>query len=308
MKKNRKIIALFILSFLFIYFIGNSTIARYIYNGINNYILESKGFHFNSTVLSMNKSSYSINNWDGVNAYTLTIDVNNKKNDLVKTTSDIAYNISVNCDATVTCTLSKNTGIIYAAGNSDSYVITVTPVHNLYSGDSATVTTSVSSTSPYTKTMSAEYELGVENSQFSYSIEDSVGSKYLTLKLTNSIPYYEVLTAFDSYNVGDHVSIEAYSALTTIKKSYCFSAKITLTFSPTVLLLDMTDSTYLNKINGSLTTTTINTYTYITGYQYYISANSNDEIIFYKKDSTQNYTYPIVNSTSIVTVGVVTAQ
>ena len=71
------IIAVFVISFTLVI-----TFGRYIYNYYNNYILESKGFYFNSTVMSINGTKHSINNWDGVNPYPLTIDVNNKKNDL----------------------------------------------------------------------------------------------------------------------------------------------------------------------------------------------------------------------------------
>ena len=78
---KKKIILLTLLILIFLYFTSYLTIGRYIYNAINNYILESKGFYFNSTVLNVNNAAYSINNWDGVNSYTLTIDVNNKKNE-----------------------------------------------------------------------------------------------------------------------------------------------------------------------------------------------------------------------------------
>ena len=53
------------------------------------YILETKNFYFNSSILNIRGKNYSIMNWDGVNAYTLTIDLNNYKTDEIYTTSDI---------------------------------------------------------------------------------------------------------------------------------------------------------------------------------------------------------------------------
>ena len=77
--KRRSIIILCLLVFfLFISF----AFGRYIHNIISQYLLETKGFYFNSSILNVNGKNYNINNWDGVNTYTLTIDLNNRKNTL----------------------------------------------------------------------------------------------------------------------------------------------------------------------------------------------------------------------------------
>ena len=308
MKNKIKIIFLVISCIAFIYLVGASTIGRYIYNGINNYILESKGFYLKSTVLSPNQANYSINNWDGVNPYTLTIDVSNKKNDSIYTTSDIEYDITVNCSSNVTCSLNKTSGVIYSLQHTDSYTIVVTPIDNFYAGDSTVVTTEITSSTPYEKSLSAKYTIGVANSEFSYKIEDSVGSKYFTLELTNAISYYVATEAFAGYQMGDHISLEAYNNLSSENKNKCFSALVNISFDPNTVLLDITDNTYLEKKPNSLTTTQINSYDYVNGYQFSMEANSNEKIIFYKKDTNQNYTYPIVNNNSIIGVNVTTAN
>ena len=109
--KKLSIIILFVAVILLLF---GTTFARYIYNVIHNHILESREFYFNSTVLDMNGRQYRINNWDGVNNYVLTIDVNNQKNSLTSTQSDIAYDIEVSCPSSVECRLSKTEGIIPA--------------------------------------------------------------------------------------------------------------------------------------------------------------------------------------------------
>ena len=54
--------------------------ARYIYNIINNYILETKRMYFYSSVLDINGRNFSIQNWDGYETYTFTVDLRNYKN------------------------------------------------------------------------------------------------------------------------------------------------------------------------------------------------------------------------------------
>ena len=49
-------------------------------------------------------------------------------------------------------------------------------------------------------------------------------SKYLTLNLTNTVTYYRVETAFDTYEVGDRLTLEEYQALTDAEKENCYSA------------------------------------------------------------------------------------
>ena len=69
--------------------------AKYFLNIINNYILETKKFYFNSSVLTINNKHYQINNWDGVSSYPITVDLNNRKNTERYTTSDIDYTIKL---------------------------------------------------------------------------------------------------------------------------------------------------------------------------------------------------------------------
>ena len=52
--------------------------AKYFLNIINNYILETKKFYFNRSVLTVNNKHYQINNWDGISTYQITLDVNNR--------------------------------------------------------------------------------------------------------------------------------------------------------------------------------------------------------------------------------------
>ena len=279
--------------------------AKYFLNIINNYILETKKFYFNSSVLTINNKHYQINNWDGVSTYPITVDLNNRKNTERYTTSDIEYTIRVVCDTTkLICTASKSSGIIYENTHTDSYQITITPIVNFAAGESISVTTYAESTSPYVKQLSATYELNVVNSRFTYNIEDKTGDLALNLNLTNSMAYYEVEQAFGNYSVGDEITNDVYQTLSDTDKAKCFSAIVTLTFDPNVVILDSTDESIKNRLSTPYQTTTISGNSYVSKYSFKVDAATNKKVIFYKANPYTNYTYPIKNPTSIVQVDV----
>ncbi len=304
--KKASIILLIILVFLVLF---GFTYAKYVYNLIDNYILETKGFYFNSSVMSINGKSYNINNWDGVNSYTLLVDVNNKKNEDKYTTHDISYDIACKCPDTVRCELSKESGIIYEDKKTDSFQLTVVPNTSFSEGESVEIEIMATSNSPYTKSLFATYRIGVEKSNFSYNIDDSVGSKYLVLNVANSIAYYEVEEAFLDYSVGDKISLEDYVGLSAENKSKCFSAKVTITFPSNDIKLDMTAKSYLHMISNSMSEENLSDgFNYVESYSFLLDATASEKIIFYKDDINDNYTYPIVNSSSIITVSAVLAE
>lgn len=290
--------------FLSLFVIVAVAFGKYIRNIIQNYILETQNFYFNSSILNINGKHYSITNWDGVNSYPLTIDLNNRKTDDVYTKTDIVYTISVNCPSTVTCALSKNGDTIHPLDQTDSYTITVTPHQNFGENDTVTVYTEVTSSSPYRKTMSATYTIGVERSDFGYEIVDGVNEKYLTINFTNAIPFYEVETAFGDYAVGDYVSLDDYALLSPTDQANCYSAIVTITYDPTVLFVDMSNKYFVHRLSTGYVEQTINGHQWVSGFSFKVNASSSSAINFYKDDITQNYTYPIVNSTPIINVSV----
>ncbi len=302
-RKNRKISIIVVIA-LTIFLSVTAVYGRYIRNIIYDFLLETKAFYFNSTILHTNGKNYSIENWDGVSTYPLTIDLNNRKNDRRVTQSDIVYTISVQCPNTVTCTKSKNGDTIHPEDTLETFQVFVTPIQNFYEGDTVSVTVSVTSSLPYEKTMSATYTIGVEKSSFMYEIIDTSGQKYLLVNLVNSISYYEVQTAFGSYSAGDKLSIEEYNNLDATDRANCFSAIVTLTFDPSVLELDMSDTNYVHRLPTNYQEIPIGGFQYVKKFSFKVDASSSSSVLFYKNDVSMNYTYPIINSSSIVQVDV----
>ena len=307
-RKHKKI-SIVVLCCLSLILIISVAYGRYFYNIINIYILESKRFYFNSTVLGVNEKKYQINNWNGVSSYPFTVDLNNKKTDDRYTTTDIEYDIFVECDETVlTCEANKSSDILRSSVHTSSYIVTVTPKRNFTAGEQASVTTYVTSSSPYKKTLKATYYLNVINEMFTYYINDSADSLVLDLNLTNSLDYYEVQTDFTvgdtTYTHGTRISTDVYNTLTDAQKDNCYSAIVILTFDPNIILLDSTDESLKRRLPTNYVETTINGNNYVSKYSFKVDAATNKKVIFYKQNPSLNYTYPITNNTSIVNVSV----
>ena len=236
------------------------------------------------------------------------MDLNNRKSDDIYTTADITYDISVNCPSTVVCVLSKQSGVIHPEDETDSYEIDITPLNRFGEDDVLHFSTSVESNSPYRKTMSASYTLGVQKSNFSYEIVDSANAKYLTINFTNAVSFYEVAEAFPDHAVGSSVSVDEYQSLSPENQAKCFSAIVTVHYDPHVLFVDMTNKNYINRLPTGYQEQTIDGFQWVSQFSYKMTASSSSTILFYKNDVTQNYGYPTPNSTSIIQVSAVLAN
>lgn len=296
--KKQQIIILLILALCFITL--TATFGRYVLNGINNFFVRTKEFYFYSDKLKENLAVYQIDNWTGIDPYTITINMNSIENNLKKATYDISYDISYECTSNVTCQLSKTSGVILADSNSDYFNLIITPNVGLKTGDKVSVEITVTSTAQYTKTLKAKFTLVVGQESLSYEIVDAKSNRYLDLNITNTLSYYKVETAFGSYNVGDKIDVDTYLTLSDADKEKCYSALITLKFDPKKVLLDMTNTNYLNAIQT--TTTNIDGSNYISGMTFKVEPISSAVVRFYKIDINQDYTYPIINSKSIIDV------
>lgn len=305
MKRKRKQIKLkkkhiIIISIILIVLSITFSYGRYIYNGLKNYYLSMKSFYFNSDKMSDNGSYYQLDNWSGVEPVTITFNMDSKKNNLVASPDNITYDITYECSTNVTCVASKNTGIIMNGTHTDSFTITMTPNITLYEGDYIELEVSASSTSPYTKTISGRFKINVGEIGLSYEILDETGRAYLDFDITNTLDYYKVLTPFGNHNQNDRIDISEYLSLSPENKRKCASAVITLSFSPSVLRLDMTNEAFLQAITTS-TSVMSDGYDYINSVTFGVEALSSTSVRFYKLNTNNNYTYPFGTSTPIVT-------
>ena len=277
------------------------TFSRYISNQLDNYYLSSRDFYFQSNRLAKDHPTYQITNWSGVDVMSLDITMMSSKNDLLYTDYDIAYDIEIVCPEDVTCSLSKQSGVIYEASHQDQFTVTVVPQRVFETDEKVSVEVIATSTIPYQEEISATFEFVVSTMEVSYSIDDTKNQPYLTLALTNSITYYKVYEPFGMYQIGDELDETTYLSLPLEDQAKCASAMITLNFDPNEVVIDTTSSIIQES---TYTTTMIHGIAYINSLTFPMSASSSKDIRFYKIDASKDYTYPLENQDSVVKVNV----
>ena len=86
------------------------TFSRYVYSKVVDYILEKKKFYFNSDKLTKDGKIYEINNWSGTDPFNIEFDLNNRKNNLLYSDSDIEYELNVECEEDTLCSITNKNG------------------------------------------------------------------------------------------------------------------------------------------------------------------------------------------------------
>lgn len=294
-----KVILVFVIVILFLTVIFRPSVARYIYNGLKNYYYESQNFYFNCDKLSTEGAIFQLDNWDGVNSFDVTFNMDSFKNNLISSTSDIAYDITYKCSSKANCAITKESGLIPTSTHTDYFVITVTPNTTLIEGDYILLEVGVVSTEPYTKELTGTVRLNVGIPGIAYEISDKANRPYLDFNITNTLDYYQVVTAFNGYSVGDTIEQNVYNSLSNENKAKCTSALIRLDFNPNIILVDITSDFYENAY--SYTTQLIDNKQYINSIVFGMEPVSSLSIRFYKVEASNNYTYPYVNPSSIIT-------
>ena len=282
--KKKILIVLIILLCLPISF----TLGRFVYNKVLDLYFTSKNFFFESDKLTVDGAVYSLDYWNGVDPYNVVINLNSFKNNELKSTSDVTYEINYTCSSEIICNTTKDKGTIYSDTNTDSLTITMTPNSIFKDGDSVVLKVEAKSLSPYEKTLSAEFELVVGKYGLSHEIVDSRNNVYMELKITNTLDYYTVKESFDGYSVGDRISSDDYASLSVQNKEKCASAIITLKFNPDVIYTDNNNTTFLNSYN--VKTEKIDGFDYINEFTFKMDVSSSTVVKFYKKDVNKDYT------------------
>ena len=221
------LILLFIIVQIFIRIIipASVTASRYVYRAIRNFYFNSKAFYFNSDRLSEDTAVFEADNWSGVDTYSVSINMNSKKN--IEEVSKVNINYTIKYE----CKVFKNTGeeyegdlvdfeiaevkdddynpdegisrTIFADNNTSSFEFSVRLKNNvtLENGDYIFATVTAESTSPYKKTLSGTFKIIIGNLGMSYQIEDEAYSPYMNLIVTNTLDYYIVDESFDGHDV-----------------------------------------------------------------------------------------------------------
>ena len=296
--KKARIFSIAIISVVSLFFLVN--FSRYVKQIIENYITRTERFYFNSDKLTIDNKEFEINYWPGAAPYEITITMNSLDNNLRGTDIDIDYEISCTSSTGLLCELSKTASTIPSSSNKDVFTATAVPTVPFQDGQSASITVTATASEPFEKELSATFVFVVGHYGLSYKIEDQVGQPYLEAAISNTDDYYIVRTAFGTYNVGDRISSAVYATLDPNDQNKCASVIIKLSFDPDILRLDMTNYYYQNKTAETIQV--IDGFDYVNSFTFVIKPQTAIAIKFYKLNTLQNYTYPLVNSTPIVTL------
>lgn len=301
-KLNLKKILLIIPIFVFLS-IGTFSFAKYAILEFHSYYLDSKNFYFTSNRLKRNSATYMVNNWSGVGSFDISFNLLSEKNSLVYSDFDIPYTVRFICPDDVTCEFNKESGTIFydplSSTHSDTVVLSVRPKRVFNENEQLTIYVEANSTSPYHEKISASFLYVVGKQGITYEIEDEVNRPYLLLKITNAINYCKVINDFGNYHVDDLIETSVYRTLSDVEKANCLGEEIILDFDPNVVVLD-TSSNIINS--AALLTTTINGVAYVNNMNFKIEPSSTIAIKFYKKLINNDYSYPLVNDTSVINV------
>ncbi|MBR3163428.1 MAG: hypothetical protein IKF17_04960 [Clostridia bacterium] len=301
--KNKQLLILIIILLFIVSFVV--VLARYVTNNVSDFFLRSKEFYFYSDKLEANTAVYQIDNWSGVDDYSIIINMNSRLNNLKATSYDIGYNITYNCTTdNAICQLSKQSGTIYSNTNTDFFTLTITPNTQLDTGDKVTVEIEATSTTEYTKKLKGRFTLVVGKENVTYEITDAANNPYMDLRITNTLSYYTVREQFvvddTTYQVNKKIDIDTYLSLSPENQEKCSSAIVTIGFDPNVVLIDMTNEIYREATN--IHTTTIAGKTYINEFTVTVDAISSKSLRFYKVDTTHNYSYPNSSNSMVLTI------
>ena len=279
---------LILICLLFIFLLPfTTTFGRYALNSVKAFFNRSREFYFNSDKLGEDNPLFLIDNWSGVDDYTIIVNMNSMKNNILGANYDIPYEISYTCSSNAICALSKNTGSIPASTNTDSFKLVITPNAKLETGDEVNITITATANSIYEKTITGEFTLRVGKEDITYIVEDWENSPYLNVNITNTKSFYIVDEDISGRSAGDSITIDEYMSLSDADKLKCHSAIITLEFNPANVILDMTNENYLNAI--ALDTTLYSGYNYINKITFKVDAISSTTVRLYKSDVTKNY-------------------
>lgn len=324
-------VLLFIVIQIFIKIILPSaiTFSRYVYKVARSYYFNTKAFYFNSDKLSEDVAVFEADNWSGIDPYTVTINMNSRKNLEEVSKVNVNYTIKYTCqvfkssgeeyeDDLIDFVIANTTEEEYDSKNGisktifadietpnlSSFDFTVNLKNNviLNNDDYIFITVTATSTYPYKKTLIGTFKIAIGNPGMSYQIEDKPYSPYLNLIITNTLDYYTVDEAFDGHNAGTTISISDYTKLSEEDKSKCHSMNISLEFNPDELVLDSTSNIYAeSEKNNNIQYQKIydekgNVYNYANYLKFKIEAEESKVIKFYKITAANDYTYPISNS------------
>lgn len=284
--KKKLIICIIILIIL----TSSPVFGRYIYNSVKDLYLKSRNFSFSSDLLTTAGKTYKYSNWSGVDTYEIDFQLYSYENELSLFSYEgdgLGYTVTCTVDDPTKATVhvgteageATNTSYIPNLTNVKDVKVYLRPTGNLVDGDTVKLTITASTSEPYVKTISATFIIRIAiHSNVTYSIDDSEGSIYATLKLIN--------TASESTKLG--LTFRPYYLRIDETNPYCENALVKEYVTVTETIKQVTTNEDGDEVVEDVEVDV--------QYINYIVIEMEPEdvatIRFYKQDTSVDYTYP----------------
>ena len=218
-KRNKLLIMLFLM--LLFVVTATLTLGKYAYNNAWNYYLSSKGFYFESDLLSINTKKNSMLRWDGSD---INFQIKNSQNDKMISEYDISYKIS--CEVLgeeadyIKCSLNGTTEDVFQG----TLTTTANCINTIDDKDVISLSKAECEIGGYTwneQSSSKNNYFNLELMDPTKSI-DEVSIKIIAESIT---PYHQTLTGIFNLNLVDSHDLE----LVTSYQSYSDYDEISIT-------------------------------------------------------------------------------
>lgn len=272
---HKKLATMLVIGVSFAGFFFTINYGRYVKDVIQMFYLRSQNFYFSSDKLTILGKTYEINPWNGSEAYPIPISMSSLLNSIKGTNDIVSYKVSCEGDEDVDCYIGtpgvrEENRTITTTYHTDNFTVTVVPRNvdedgapiGISNGDIVSVSIKAVSSSPYKETLSAKFNLIIGNYGVKYKIEDNANDLYFNTYVTNTIPDVTV------------------TATLTIDPSHVEE-----------IFFDMSNPIMHQDSFQILEYTTIDGYQYITKISFDLSPKSSLMVKYYKKTTTNDYSY-----------------
>lgn len=165
-KKEKRKNHIFLISLIILCLITAYSFSKYVIQLSKMHIQRAKNFYFTSNILTEDKKTYELRDWNGKKIYTLEINLNNYDDEIRYTKDEIKYNFSaISSTPGVKLTTSDTgEGVLKAnVKNQNKLTVNIEPTKNFAPGENIEIEINAKSTEPYEKNLCAIIKIYVED-------------------------------------------------------------------------------------------------------------------------------------------------
>lgn len=201
-KKEKRKNHIFLISLIILCLITAYSFSKYVIQLSKMHIQRAKDFYFTSDVLTEDKKTYELYDWNGKETYTVEINLNNYDDEIRYTEDEIKYNFSAtssNSNIKIT-TNDTGKGILKSSTKSQNkIIINIEPTKNFTSGENIEIEINANSTEPYEKNLSAILKIYVKDeTSYTADLKDASNQDFAELYIDTKKIEKELTITYDN--------------------------------------------------------------------------------------------------------------